>query len=126
MREVSPMKQSYLTAAFQKTAKDYRAQTETLNSAFDARLSQPCRENAGVSPEKKRHLESKILPGIAAYETLQMVIAQRAGAANLSRLCGAAGMAAEKDLCAVAAYSGALSKSTRHLCGADPQVVWYG
>ena len=40
-----------------------------------------------------------------------------AGAANLSRLCGAAGMAAEKDLCAVAAYSGALSKSTRHLCG---------
>ena len=34
MREASPMKQSYLTAAFQKTAKDYRAQTETLNSAF--------------------------------------------------------------------------------------------
>ena len=33
------MKQSYLTAAFQKTAKDYRAQTETMNSAFDARLS---------------------------------------------------------------------------------------
>ena len=68
------MKQSYLTAAFQKTAKDYRAQTETLNSAFDARLSQPRLENAGVSPEKKRHLESQILPGIAAYETLQMVM----------------------------------------------------
>ena len=68
------MKQSYLTAAFQKTAKDYRAQTETMNSAFDARLSQLRRENAGVSPEEKRHLESQILPGIAAYETLQMVM----------------------------------------------------
>lgn len=74
MREVSAMKKSYLTAAFQKTAKDYPAQTETLNAAFDARLSRLRRENAGASPEKQRHLESQILPGIAAYETLQRVM----------------------------------------------------
>lgn len=68
------MKKSYLTTAFQKTAKNYPAQTETLNVAFDARLSQLRRENADASAEKQRHLESQILPGIAAYETLQMVM----------------------------------------------------
>ena len=31
------------------------------------------RENADASPEKRRHLESQILPEIAAYETLQTV-----------------------------------------------------
>ena len=31
MRELSVMKKSYLTTAFQKTAKNYPAQTETLN-----------------------------------------------------------------------------------------------
>lgn len=46
MRELSVMKKSYLTTAFQKTAKNYPAQTETLNVAFDARLSQLRRENA--------------------------------------------------------------------------------
>ena len=76
MREVSVMKKSYLTAAFQKTAKNYPAQTETLNAVFDARLSQLRRENADASPEKQRHLESQILPGIAAYETLQTVMSK--------------------------------------------------
>ena len=49
MREVSSMKKSYLTAAFQKTAKDDPAQTETLNAAFDARLSRLRRENTAAS-----------------------------------------------------------------------------
>ena len=68
------MKKSYLTAAFQKTAKKFPEQAEVLNAAFDTRLSQLSRENAGASPEKLRHLESQILPGIAAYETLQTVM----------------------------------------------------
>ena len=68
------MKKSYLTAAFQKTAKEFPEQAEILNAAFDTRLSQLRQENAGASPEKQRHLESQILPGIAAYETLQMVM----------------------------------------------------
>ena len=68
------MKKSYLTTAFQKTAREFPDKAETLNVTFDARLSQLRRENAGTSPEKQRHLESQILPGIAAYETLQMVM----------------------------------------------------
>ena len=89
------MKKSYLTTAFQKTAKNYPAQTETLNVAFDARLSQLRRENADASAEKQRHLESQILPGIAAYETLQMVMPKEQ----------------------------ALSKSTCHLCREDAEAV---
>lgn len=68
------MKKSYLAVAFQKTAKEFPDQAEVLNAAFDTRLSQLFRENAGASPEKQRHLESQILPGIAAYETLQTVM----------------------------------------------------
>ena len=33
------MKKNYLTAAFQKTAKDYPTQENALSAAFDARLS---------------------------------------------------------------------------------------
>ena len=68
------MKKSYLTAAFQKTAKEFPDKAEVMNAAFDARPSQLRRENAAASPEKLRHLESQILPGIAAYETLQTVM----------------------------------------------------
>ena len=56
MREVSAMKKSYLTCAFQQTAKKFPAQTKTLNAAFDARLSRLRRENAGASPEKQRQV----------------------------------------------------------------------
>ena len=68
------MKKSYLTAAFQRTAKNFPGQESMLNAAFDARLLQLRRENADATPEKQRHLESQILPGIAAYETLQTVM----------------------------------------------------
>lgn len=47
------MKKSYLTAAFQKTAKKFPEQAEVLNAAFDTRLSQLFRENAGASPDRK-------------------------------------------------------------------------
>ena len=58
---------------------EMRALNRDIKTFFDAvdaeyQVWQPRRENAGVSPEKKRHLESQILPGIAAYETLQMVM----------------------------------------------------
>ena len=70
------MKKSYLAAAFQKTAKKSPDKTDELTAAFDARLAQLRHENAGASPEKQRHLESQILPGIAAYEVLQKVMPQ--------------------------------------------------
>ena len=68
------MKKNYLVTAFQKTIKEFPSQTEALNTAFEQRLAQLRRENADASPEKQRHLESQILPGIAIYETLQTVM----------------------------------------------------
>ena len=55
-------------------AQQFPAQAEALNRAFDARLAALRRENADASREKLRHLEGQILPGIAAYETLQTVM----------------------------------------------------
>lgn len=69
------MKESYLYTAFRETtAQRFPAQADALNAAMDRRLAQLCQENAGATPEKQRHLESQILPGIAAYETLQTVM----------------------------------------------------
>lgn len=47
-----------------------------LNFAFEKRLGELCSEHAGASKERLRHLESQILPGIAAYETLQTVMSE--------------------------------------------------
>ena len=69
------MGKSYLTRAFQATAaRRFPAQADALNAAFSRRLAELRAENAGASPEKRRHLESQILPGIAAYETLRTVL----------------------------------------------------
>lgn len=71
------MKQSYLTTEFQKTVRDdFPAQAESQNAAFSSRLAQLRQENAGASVQKQRHLESQILPGITAYETLQQVMSK--------------------------------------------------
>ena len=69
------MKETYLSRNFRKTAaKRFPAQADELNVAFDARLQALWQENAGASREKKEHLKRQILPGIAAYETLQTVM----------------------------------------------------
>lgn len=69
------MKESYLAVAFRKTAAArFPAQSGALDAAFAARLDVLRRENAGASKEKQFHLENQILPGIAAYETLQTVM----------------------------------------------------
>lgn len=69
------MKENYIAAAFRKTAARRFSETAgELNAAFDARLRVLRAENAGATKEKQRHLEGQILPGIAAYETLQTVL----------------------------------------------------
>lgn len=69
------MKESYLASNFRRTAAQrFPAQVGELNAAFDARLQALRTENAGASKEKRAHLERQILPGIAAYETLQTVM----------------------------------------------------
>ena len=71
------MKESYLTKAFRKTVRErFPEQEAMLNSAFEKRLGELCSEHAGASKERLRHLESQILPGIAAYETLQTVMSE--------------------------------------------------
>ena len=69
------MKQSYLTLAFEKTVtQDFPERAEALKAAYHARLNALRAENADASLEKQRHLESQILPGIAAYEVLQSLM----------------------------------------------------
>lgn len=69
------MRESYIAKAFRKTAAQrFPQMAGALNAAFDARLQTLRAENAGASKEKQGHLENQILPGIAAYEILQIVL----------------------------------------------------
>ena len=69
------MRESYLTKAFRNTARErFPEQESVLNSAFEKRLGELRSEHAGASGQRMRHLESQIMPGIAAYETLQTVM----------------------------------------------------
>ena len=71
------MKESYLASDFRETAAlRFPAQAEHLNAMFDTRLNALLAENANESKEKRQHLRRQILPGIAAYETLQTVMPQ--------------------------------------------------
>ena len=68
-------KETYLSRDFRETAAQrFPAQAKQLNAAFDMRLSALLAENADASKEKQYHLKRQILPGIAAYETLQRVM----------------------------------------------------
>ena len=49
-------------------------QAKDLNTTFDVCLHALMVENAGAGKKKQYHLKRQILPGIAAYETLQMVM----------------------------------------------------
>ena len=67
------MKESYLTKAFRKTAREkFPEQEAVLNFAFEKRLGELRSEHAGASKERLRHLESQILPAIAIYETFRL------------------------------------------------------
>ena len=69
------MKDSYIAVDFRATVdKQFKSRADELNAAFDNRLEQLRAENADASPEKMKHLESQIMPGIAAYETLHTVM----------------------------------------------------
>ena len=68
-------KETYLSRDFRETAAQcFPARAKELNTAFDMRLSALLAENADASKEKQYHLKRQILPGIAAYETLQRVM----------------------------------------------------
>ena len=72
------MKETYLSRDFRETAAQcFPSQAKELNAFFDARLNVLLAENADASKEKQYHLKRQILPGIAAYETLQRVMRKR-------------------------------------------------
>ena len=78
------MKKNYLVTAFQKTAAQrFPEQAERLNWALEKHLAELWEENAGATPEEKFHLESQILPGIAAYQVLQTVLPREEALATL-------------------------------------------
>ena len=72
------MKETYLSRDFRETAAQcFPSQAKELNAFFDTRLNVLLAENADASKEKQYHLKRQILPGIAAYETLQRVMPKR-------------------------------------------------
>ena len=52
----------------------YPDKAEELITALEKRISELREENSGETKDKKFHLENKIMPGIAAYETLSAVM----------------------------------------------------
>lgn len=69
------MKENYIVASFRQTAAErFPEQARELNAALDKRLAEMRRAHENDTKEKKEHLEGQILPGIAAYETLQTVM----------------------------------------------------
>ena len=69
------MKETYLSRDFRETAAQcFSSHAKELNVFFDTRLNALLAENADASKEKQYHLKRQILPGIAAYETLQRVM----------------------------------------------------
>ena len=69
------MKETYLSRDFRETAAQrFSSHAKELSAFFDARLNALLAENADASKEKQYHLKRQILPGIAAYETLQRVM----------------------------------------------------
>ena len=74
------MKETYLSRDFRETAAQrFSSHAKELKAFFDTRLNALLAENADASKEKQYHLKRQILPGIAAYETLQRVMPKDVG-----------------------------------------------
>ena len=69
------MRENYIITAFRRTtAQRFPEKRAELNGQLATRLDALRTEHAGASKETQFHLESQILPGIAAYEVLQTVM----------------------------------------------------
>ena len=111
------MKETYLSRDFRETAAQcFPSQAKELNAFFDARLNVLLAENADASKEKQYHLKRQILPGIAAYETLQRVMPKEEALQTRSWLCGGAGENEPQTACSPAAHTGALPPCPRRFC----------
>lgn len=71
------MKESYITKDFRETAEvQFPSKVKELKDSFNRRLGELLDENADASKKEMFHLGRQILPGIAAYETLQQVMSE--------------------------------------------------
>ena len=117
------MKRNYLLSAFETTlAERFPEQAEGLRAALNARLERLRAENAGASPEKRRHLEGQILPGIAVYETLQTVLPKEEALKTVHGYVEAR-VETQTRHCEADAHSRALSKSAGHFFKTDAEAV---
>ena len=68
---------NYIEVGLKNTVfEEFPQKAQSLTAEFDKRLNRLFAENANVTDEKMRHLKGQILPGIAAYETLQTVMSK--------------------------------------------------
>ncbi|MEI3090212.1 MAG: hypothetical protein V8T01_09800 [Oscillospiraceae bacterium] len=111
------MKETYLSRDFRETAAQrFPSQAKELNAFFDARLNVLLAENADASKEKQYHLQRQILPGIAAYETLQRVMPKEEALQIVHGYVERAGENEPQTACHPAAHTGALPPCSRRFC----------
>lgn len=68
---------NYIEVGLKNTLSEkFPQKAQSLTAEFDKRLNRLFAENANATDEKMRHLKGQILPGIAAYETLQTVMSK--------------------------------------------------
>lgn len=68
---------NYIVVGFRNTVEsEFSDKSNELLKKFDNRLEELLYVNKDASKEKMRHLQAQILPGIAAYETLQGVMSK--------------------------------------------------
>ena len=111
------MKETYLSRDFRETAAQcFPSQAKELNAFFDTRLNVLLAENADASKEKQYHLQRQILPGIAAYETLQRVMPKEEALQIVHGYVERLARTSHKQLASPAAHTGALPPCSRRFC----------
>ncbi len=92
-----------------------------LNTAFDTRLNALLAENADASKEKQYHLKRQILPGIAAYETLQRVMPKEEALQTVHGYVERLARTSHKQLAALLLHTGALPPCSRRFRQIHPE-----
>lgn len=100
-------KQSYIETGFIEISKTrYPDRYETLISDMNTRLAQLRKETENESKSMKFHLESQILPGIAAYETLSAVMGKEQALAEIHRIVEIHSLKMKKTVSKAAGFAG--------------------
>lgn len=100
-------KQSYIEKGFIEVCKSrYSEQSEKLITDMNKRLGTLRKETENESKAMKFHLESQILPGIAAYETLSAVMGKEQALAEIHRIVEIHSLKMKKVVSKTARFAG--------------------